>query len=149
MELHRSRGPLVLGLFFFVAGVVLLGCFELTVLGWIIGLIALLLGGGIVFAERRPFTFKIGPNGLAARVAGFNRAVPWAEIDAIILDQQVPTIEVKKSISSCLLLVPAAGSTIDGPFKGQSPLDGRPSCPPMSWATTAPLWTRHSTSSRP
>ncbi|MEG3632181.1 hypothetical protein [Micromonospora palythoicola] len=125
MELRKTRGPLVLGLFFFVTGVFLLGCFELSVLGWIVGLIALLVGGGIVFAERRPFTFKIGPNGLAVRVAGLNRAVPWAEIDAIILDQQVPTIGEKQPIHSCLLLVPAAGSTIDGPFDGQSPTDGR------------------------
>ncbi|MEV2240812.1 hypothetical protein [Micromonospora sp. NPDC049891] len=126
MELRRSRGPLVLGLFFFVTGVFLLGCFELTVLGWIIGLLALLIGGGIVLAERRPFKFDIGPNGLAVRVAGLNRAVPWAEIDAIILDQDVPTIDVKKPPYSGLLLVPAADSTIDGPFDGQSPIDGRP-----------------------
>ncbi|MBQ1051236.1 hypothetical protein KBX50_22525 [Micromonospora sp. C51] len=126
MELRRGRGPLVLGLFFFVTGVFLLGCFELTVPGWIIGLLALLIGGGIVLAERRPFRFHIGPDGLAVRVAGLNRAVPWAEIDAIILDQEVPTIGVKHPIDSRLLLVPAAGSTIDGPFDGQSPIDGRP-----------------------
>ncbi|MFD1083626.1 hypothetical protein [Micromonospora andamanensis] len=127
MELRRERTPLVLGLFLFVTGAFVLGSIErLSVLGWIFGLMTLLTGGGLVLAERRPFKFHIGPNGLVVQVRGFSRAVPWAEVDAIILDPQVPTVGEKHRISTFLLLVPAAGSTIGGPFDGRSPLDGRP-----------------------
>ncbi|GIJ79250.1 hypothetical protein SAMN05443287_11073 [Micromonospora phaseoli] len=127
MELRRRRGALVLGLVFFATGAFVLGCFEyLTVLGWIVGLLALLVGGGVVLAERRPFRFHIGPNGMVLRVASLNRAVPWTEVDAIVLDQQVPTIGEKQPISSSLLLVPPTNSFVEGPLDGRSPVDGRP-----------------------
>lgn len=127
MELRRDRTLLVFGLFLFVTGALVLGCIErLTVFGWIFGLMTLLIGGGMVFAQRRPFTFHIGPDGLVVQITGFSRAVPWAEVDAIILDPQVPVVGEKHQISTFLLLVPAAGSTIGGPFDGRSPLDGRP-----------------------
>ncbi|WBB47448.1 hypothetical protein O3597_20190 [Verrucosispora sp. WMMA2044] len=127
MELRRHRTLLVLGLFLFVTGALVLGCIEgLTVFGWIFGFMTLLTGGGMVLAHRQPFKFHIGPNGLVVQVTGFSRAVPWAEVDAIILDPQVPTVGEKHPISTFLLLVPAAGSTIGGPFDGRSPLDGRP-----------------------
>ncbi|NJP32025.1 hypothetical protein [Micromonospora thermarum] len=126
MELRRSRRLLVMGIVFVAGGglVLLCGIAGSSIGAWILGGFALLLGGALVVSELRPFRFHIGADGLTLRAAGLNRLVSWAEIDALVLDEPVPTIGRNKPTSPTLLLVPA-GSTIDRPLDGKSPLDGR------------------------
>ncbi|MER7330031.1 MULTISPECIES: hypothetical protein [unclassified Micromonospora] len=129
MELRKSRRLLVAGIVFLAFGVLLLcaaaGSSSPSIVTWLLGGIAALMGGAFVVGELKPFRFHIGADGLTLRLAGLNRLVPWAEIDSIILDEPIPTPGGKKSASPSLLLVPAAGSTIDHPRTGRSPLDGR------------------------
>ncbi|MFJ1539770.1 hypothetical protein ACIODS_14635 [Micromonospora chalcea] len=73
----------------------------------------------------RPFRFRIGADGLDLRVAGLNRLVAWAEIDAVVLDQPLPSAGRKQKAAS-VLLVPATAVTIDRRLTGRSPVDGRP-----------------------
>ncbi|MFI6262142.1 DivIVA domain-containing protein [Micromonospora sp. NPDC051006] len=130
MELRKSRRLLVLGLVFLAFGAAVLLCGAAggsppSVGAWILGGLALVIGGALVVSELKPFTFQIGADGLTLRTAGLNRLMPWSEIDAIILDQPVPTVGGSTSKSPTLLLVPADGSTIGRPLDGQSAVDGR------------------------
>jgi DivIVA domain-containing protein len=130
VELRRSRRVLVGGAIFLASGVFVLLCVSAggsspSIGARIFGGLVVLMGGALVLHELRPFRFHIGVEGLTLRVAGINRLVPWAEIDVIILDQPPPKIGGNRSKSPSLLLVPA-GSTIDRPLTGRSPVDGRP-----------------------
>ncbi|MEU7994030.1 hypothetical protein AB0B83_01635 [Micromonospora sp. NPDC049060] len=132
MELRKSRRLLVFSAFLLAIGVlVLLGgsaaSSSPSVGALLFGGITALLGGVFVVSELKPFRFLIGPEGLTLRVAGLNRLVPWAEIDAIVLDESVPSPGGSKPASPSLLLVPAAGSTIDRPLTARSPVDERAS----------------------
>lgn len=91
----------------------------------ILGGLALLLGGGLVVNNLRPFRFHIGDEGLTLRVPGINRLVPWAEIDALILDEPPPKLGGNNYRPLSLLLVPAGGSIFDRPPPARSPVDGR------------------------
>ncbi|MGN9808187.1 hypothetical protein ACTMSW_02350 [Micromonospora sp. BQ11] len=124
VELHRSRRVLVFGILFAVVGVLVVLCGGGSVGAWILGGLALVMSGTVVVNELKPFRFHIGADGLTLRTAGLNRLVSWAEIDAIVLDEPVPTIGRSKPTSPTLLLVPA-GSTIDRPLDGKSSVDGR------------------------
>lgn len=124
MELHRSRRNLMPGILFAVGGVLVVLCGGGSVGAWVLGGLTLVMGGALVVGALRPFRFHIGSDGLTLRTAGLNRLVSWAEIDAIVLDEPVPTIGSGKPTTPTLLLVPA-GSTIDRPLDGKSPLDGR------------------------
>ncbi|PZG21467.1 hypothetical protein C1I95_07345 [Micromonospora craterilacus] len=124
MKLRRSRSPLVNPLIFVTLGaVVLRSLVPAPALMWVLAGLVLLTVGVLVADRLRPFRFHIGAAGLNLRVAGLNRLVPWAEVDAIILDQLAAGGSGR---SPSLLLVPATGSTIDAPLTGRSPVDGRP-----------------------
>ncbi|MFJ8577226.1 DivIVA domain-containing protein [Micromonospora sp. NPDC093277] len=92
----------------------------------VLGAFGLLMGGTLAFTGVRPFRFHIGTEGLTVRQPGLNRRVPWTEIDALILDQPLPTLAGNKAPSAVLLLVPASGSTVDRPLTHRSPVDDRP-----------------------
>ncbi|MEV1146221.1 hypothetical protein [Micromonospora sp. NPDC049799] len=109
---------------FAVVGVLVVLCGGGSVGAWVLGGLALVIGGAMVVSALKPFRFHIGEDGLTLRAAGLDRLVSWAEIEAIVLDEPVPTIGRNKPTSPRLLLVPA-GSTIDRPLDGKSPLDGR------------------------
>ncbi|MGC4761401.1 hypothetical protein ACLQ20_00895 [Micromonospora sp. DT46] len=130
MELRKSRRLLVASVLFLSLGVLVLLCggaggSSPSIGALVVGGLAALLGGVFVVSELKPFRFLIGAEGLTLRVAGLNRLVPWAEIDAIILDEPGPSLGGSKPTSPSLLLVPAAGSTIDRPLMGRSPIDDR------------------------
>ncbi|MFG1887499.1 hypothetical protein ACGFIR_06470 [Micromonospora sp. NPDC049051] len=126
MELHRSRAPLVGGVIFVSFGVFLLLCSSApAIIAWLFGGLAVLVGGLLVVGDFMPFRCLIWAEGLTLQAAGLNRLVPWAEIDAIILDEPIPSDARKTTISRSLLLIPAAGSTIDQPLTAKSPVDGR------------------------
>ncbi len=123
MKLRRSRPPLVNRLLFLTIGaVVLRSLVPSPTLTWILSGVVLVTVGVVVVDRLKPFRFHIGADGLDLRVAGLNRLVPWAEIDAIVLDQPAPTAGGN---SPSLLLVPATTSTIDRPLSDRSPVDGR------------------------
>ena len=133
LELRRSRRTLVLGIAFAVGGLALLLCgFGAdstigSVVYVVVGGLALLIAIVVVREERRPFRFAIDPHGLNLRARGINRLVPWAEIDAVILDQPVPragSLNDRRS-GPHLVLVPAAGSELAGRVTAESLSDGR------------------------
>ncbi|MFU8851499.1 DivIVA domain-containing protein [Micromonospora sp. SL1-18] len=130
MELRRSRSPLIGGTAFLAFGVVMLLCSRtdsaLRAVFFGFGAFGLLRGGVLAFNGVRPFRFHIGAEGLTVRQPGLNRLVPWAEIDALILDQPLPSPAGNKVPSAVLLLVPASGSTLDRPLTQRSPVDDRP-----------------------
>ncbi|MFI7577986.1 DivIVA domain-containing protein [Micromonospora sp. NPDC049497] len=114
----------MIGILIAVVSVLVVLCGGGSVGAWIVGGLGLVMAGAFVVSEFKPFRFHIGGDGLTLRAAGLNRLVSWAEIDAIVLDEPVPTVD-NRTVSPTLLLVPA-GSTIDRPLDGKSPLDGRP-----------------------
>ncbi|GIJ79251.1 DivIVA domain-containing protein [Micromonospora phaseoli] len=121
MELRRNRRSLALGVLLLAFGGSLLPGVDSAGIGtWIFVGAALLTGGWITARSLRPFRFRIAAEGLDLKVAGLNRLVSWAEIDAIVLGQAADA----GTPSPSLLLVPA-GSTIDRPLAGRSPVDGR------------------------
>ncbi len=126
MELRRSRQSLWNGLAIFGVGVFPLLYLTPPATGrWVLVGLWLLLAGAFVAYQFRPFRFGIGADGLDLRVAGLARLVPWAEIEAVILDQPLPPGGRKRKAPS-LLLLPAVASTIDRPLTGRSPVGGRP-----------------------
>ena len=126
MKLRRSRPPLVNRLILVTIGAVVLRTIAPSpALTWVLAGVVLVTAGVVVVDLLRPFRFHIGADGLNLRVAGLNRLVPWAEIDAIILDQPAPTAGSSGPKSPSLLLVPATGSSIDRPLADRSPIDGR------------------------
>ncbi|MEV6810581.1 DivIVA domain-containing protein [Micromonospora sp. NPDC051296] len=125
MKLRRRQPRLVNRLILVTIGAVVLRIIAPSpTLTWVLGGIVLLTLGVLVADRLRPFRFHIGADGLDLRVAGLNRLVPWAEIDAVILDQ--PAAGGSGSRSPSLLMVPATGSAIDPPLTGRSPVDNRP-----------------------
>ncbi|MBO4206520.1 hypothetical protein [Micromonospora echinofusca] len=131
MELHRARKALPSGSVFALAGL------SMVVLGWpqggsgsigllLLGALALLVGGGTLVGELRPFTFRIDTEGLTMRGTGVNRPVPWSEIDSVVLDQPIPGAAGHRSPSPRLLLVPAAGVDPGIRLPLRSPVDDRP-----------------------
>ncbi|MEV6519227.1 hypothetical protein AB0M37_25970 [Micromonospora chalcea] len=126
MELRKSRQTLWKGLTVFGVGVFpLLYLTSPSTVRWILLSLWLLSASVFVAYQLRPFRFRIGADGLDLRVAGLNRLVAWAEIEAIVLDQPLPTAGRKQKAAS-VLLVPATAATIDRRLTGRSPVDGRP-----------------------
>nr|WP_030503942.1 hypothetical protein [Micromonospora purpureochromogenes] len=126
MELRRSRQTLWKGLTVFGVGVLpLLYLTSASTVRWILLSLWLVSAGVFVAYQLRPFRFRIGADGLDLRVAGLNRLVAWAEIDAVVLDQPLPSAGRKQKAAS-VLLVPATAATIDRRLTGRSPVDGRP-----------------------
>ncbi|MBQ1046469.1 hypothetical protein KBX35_28095 [Micromonospora sp. C32] len=126
MELRRSRQTLWKGLTVFGVGVFpLLYLTSPSTVRWILLGLWLLSAAAFVAYQLRPFRFRIGADGLDLRVAGLNRLVAWAEIEAVVLDQPLPTAGRKQKAAS-VLLVPATAATIDRRLTGRSPVDGRP-----------------------
>ncbi|MFI7607880.1 hypothetical protein ACIBTV_22440 [Micromonospora sp. NPDC049366] len=86
-----------------------------------VGVIA--LGGAVLLSALRPFRFAIGPDGLTVRRPGLRRTIPWAQVEALVLDQPLP--HEGRPAPPRLLLVPAAGVTVGLPPAGRHPVDGR------------------------
>ncbi|MFI8806859.1 MULTISPECIES: hypothetical protein [Micromonospora] len=126
MELRRSREKLWRGLTVFGVGALPLLYHTSASTGrWILLGLWLVSAGLFVAYQLRPFRFRIGADGLDLRVAGLNRLVAWAEIDAVVLDQPLPS-RGRKQRAAKVLLVPATAATIDRPLTSRSPVDGRP-----------------------
>ncbi|MBU8860955.1 MULTISPECIES: hypothetical protein [unclassified Micromonospora] len=126
MELRRNRQTLSSGLAIFVIGVApMLYLTPSSTVRWALVGLWLLAAGVFVAYQFRPFRFRIGADGLDLRVAGLNRMVAWAEIEAVVLDQPLPSGGRKQKAAS-VLLVPATASTIDRRLTGRDPADGRP-----------------------
>jgi len=128
LELRPRRVPLILigivllafGVFMYVGFAPFPGSIR-RVLGC--GL-SLLLGGGLVAIGLRPFRFHIGVQGLTLRLAGINRLVTWAAIDAIVIEQPEPG-RSSRNPAPRLLLVPAEGVDLGVPAPHRSPVDER------------------------
>ncbi|MGW5083001.1 hypothetical protein [Micromonospora echinospora] len=125
MELNRSRQTLWKGLTVFGVGVLpLLYLTSASTVRWIALGLWLVSAGVFVAYQLRPFRFRIAADGLDLRIAGLNRLVAWAEIEAVVLHQPLPS-GGRKQIAASVLLVPATASTIDRRLTGRSPVDGR------------------------
>ncbi|MDG4805564.1 hypothetical protein O7634_02170 [Micromonospora sp. WMMD1120] len=124
VELRRSRGALVLALVCVLGGVVLVALPpDGALLRTIIAVGAIALGAVALVSALRPFRFRIDPEGLTIRRPGLRRVVPWAEIDALVLDE--PPRRDGRPSPPRLLLVPAPGVLME-PVTARHPLDGRP-----------------------
>jgi hypothetical protein len=130
MELHRSRKLLLAGVFFLLAGLGIVLCAgtgsQRSVIRLCISGAAILVGVAFVVRELRPFAFRIGADGLTLRTAEISRAIPWAEVDAIIMGQPARPPEFDTERAPALLLVPAAGSPLADRLDQRSPIDRRP-----------------------
>ncbi|MFC4022127.1 hypothetical protein ACFOW4_29915 [Micromonospora sp. GCM10011542] len=121
MELRRSRGALVLPLVCVLAGVVLLALpRDDALLRTLVAVGAILLGVVALLAALRPFRFRIDADGLTVRRPGLRRQIPWAEVEALVLDR--PPARDGRPAPPRLLLVPPPG----GPATARHPVDGRP-----------------------
>ncbi|CCH20547.1 hypothetical protein [Micromonospora lupini] len=89
----------------------------------IIAVGAIALGALVLVSALRPFRFGITPDGLSVRRPGLRREIPWAEVDALVLDE--PPRRDGYSTAPRLLLVPAPGVTFE-PVTARHPIDGRP-----------------------
>ncbi|WP_410811270.1 hypothetical protein [Micromonospora sp. 067-2] len=125
MELRRSRGTLVLALVCVLGGVVLLALpREGALLRTIIAVGAVVLGVVALASALRPFRFGIDADGLTIRRPGLRRSIPWAEVDALVLDE--PPRRDGRPEPPRLLLVPTPDVALGPPVTASHPLDGRP-----------------------
>ncbi|MEH0971745.1 hypothetical protein V6U77_11495 [Micromonospora sp. CPCC 205546] len=124
MELHRSRGALVLPLACVTGGGVLLVLpGEHALLRRLVAVGAVLLGGSVLAGLLRPFRFVIDADGMAVRRPGLRRTIAWAEVEALALAR--PPAPQGLPATARLLLVPAPGALGDLPADGRHPVDGR------------------------
>ena len=108
-----------------LAGVVLLARpRDGALLRTLVAVGAILLGVVALLAALRPFRFRINADGLTVRRPGLRRQIPWAEVDALVLDR--PPARDGRPATPRLLLVPPPGVTLGGPATARHPLDGRP-----------------------
>lgn len=124
VELRRNRGARALALVCVLGGVLLLvypsnGALLRTIIA--VGAVA--LGCLALVSALRPFRFRIDAEGLSIRRPGLRREIPWAEVDALVLDD--PPRRDGYSAPPRLLLVPVPGVTLE-PVTARHPLDGRP-----------------------
>jgi hypothetical protein len=137
MELHRPR-PKFFWLGFFLLGglaliwasqngwqlrilIVPVGAGPLLVVGvvMVLGVLAV-LAGSFRFAP-----MMLDGSGLRLRVAGINRSVPWASIDAVILEPHTGTLD--STGAPRLVLVPSADADLGVVAEYRNKVDGRPS----------------------
>ncbi|MEU4378359.1 hypothetical protein [Micromonospora echinofusca] len=105
VELHRTRGALVLPLVCVLSGGVLLALpGEHALLRRLVAGGAVLLGGSVLAGLLRPFRFVIGVDGLTVRRPGLRRTIAWTEVEALALAR--PSAREGLSATPRLLLVP-------------------------------------------
>jgi hypothetical protein len=136
MELHRRRPNLFWIAFFLVGGLVTIWASQN---GWQLRILVVPLGSGALLVVGlimvlgalaglartfRPAPITLDESGLRLRVAGIDRSVPWASIDALILEPYQGTLE---SGAPRLLLVPTADADLGTAAEYQNKVDGRPS----------------------
>jgi hypothetical protein len=141
MELHFRRAPLILIGIVFLAFGVFCGFLVFIYVAANHGLVpsdftrrvfvrkvggcglGLLVGGVSVALGLQPFRFHIGAQGLTLRLplAGINGLVPWAAIDAIVIEQR----RSSRKQAPRLLVVPAEGVDLGVPAPHRSPVDKR------------------------
>ncbi|MEV1321234.1 hypothetical protein AB0J14_34750 [Micromonospora arborensis] len=134
MELRRSRPHLFWIAFFLLGGLLTMWAsqngWELRVLIvpvgsgplFVFGLVSCLGALALVASAFRPTPIVIDEAGLRLRVAGINRCVPWASIDAVLLERPVSTTGggVPR-----LVLVPATGVDVGVAAEYANKVDGR------------------------
>jgi hypothetical protein len=129
VELRRNRRSLLPGVVFLAVGALLPVCLrpDRSVGAWLLTGVAVLIGVALVGNAVRPFRFHIGAGGLSIRHNGLDRAMPWAEIEAVVLDQPPPSSRGGLGDQAAyLLLVPAAPVDLGVPLDRRSPLTDRP-----------------------
>jgi hypothetical protein len=135
MQLHRSRDTVLWGVIFLLGAPILLWAsqngWELRILFFpvgsgalfVFGVLCLIAGVLSLLSRLMPFEFAIDESGLRLRrVAGINRSLPWAAVDAVILEP--PATPKGKPV---LVLVPAEGADLGRRADYANKLDGRPS----------------------
>jgi hypothetical protein len=136
MELHRPRPKFVGIAFFLMAGLFTIWAsrngWQLRVLFvplgsgalLVVGLIAVLGALAGLASTFRPAPIKLDESGLRLRVAGINRFVPWASVDAVLLEPCAGTLD--NAGAPRLLLVPSAEADLGVVAEYQNKVDGRP-----------------------
>ncbi|MGN9765413.1 hypothetical protein ACTMS2_09590 [Micromonospora sp. SD12] len=124
VELHRTRGALVLPLVCVLSGGVLLALpGEHALLRRLVAGGAVLLGGSVLAGLLRPFRFVIGVDGLTVRRPGLRRTIAWTEVEALALAR--PSAREGLPATPRLLLVPVPGTLAGLPADARHPVDGR------------------------
>jgi hypothetical protein len=91
----------------------------------VLGLIAVLGALAGLANSFRPAPMALDESGLRLRVAGINQFVPWASVDAVILEPCAATLN--KTSAPRLLLVPSAGANLGVAAEYKNKVDGRSS----------------------
>ncbi|MFC4022008.1 hypothetical protein ACFOW4_29290 [Micromonospora sp. GCM10011542] len=137
MELRRRRPPLFWTAFFLLGGLGIIWAsqngWELRILLVPVGSAALLVVGLIMAlgalaslaSSFRPAPITLDGSGVRLRVAGLDRSVPWASIDALILEPYQGTLD--GAGAPRLLLVPSADADLGAVAEYQNRVDGRSS----------------------
>ncbi|MET7422629.1 hypothetical protein [Dactylosporangium sp. NPDC005555] len=137
MSLHYRRPNFLLLGLSFLAGVVIIWLSltgsGLTVLFiplgstalFVLGVLPILFSLWSVRQAFRPEPVVIEQGGLRLRVAGIDRAVPWAAIDAVFLEPYVNPGDDSHTLR--LVVVPAAGADLGVVAEYRNRTDGRPS----------------------
>ncbi|WP_433128171.1 hypothetical protein ACQPWW_00900 [Micromonospora sp. CA-240977] len=135
MELRRARPHLFWITFFLLGGLLTmwasLNGWELRVLIvpvgsgplFLFGLVSFLGALALVASTFRPTPIVIDETGLRLHVAGINRSVPWASIDAVLLES--PASTAQGAGVPRLVLVPATGVDVGVAAEYTNKVDGR------------------------
>lgn len=121
MELRRRRSVLVINAVLLTFSALMLAGTPLngtprSIVALVFFGFSTLLMGALFAAQLRPFQFRIDSPGITVRRGRLRRELRWQDINAIILDQDAPTVGRGHAPGLKLLVAPATGVDLGLPL---------------------------------